>query len=607
MRLRLLALAVLLLPVAAQAQQPAANTFYAGPASGGAGPAGFRALVPADAAPLLANANTWTATQTINPPSGTLNQGVNVIQTGPSSVTSSGPTAFNNIAVTYTGGSSAAGSDAFGLLNSQSAAFRSNYSLGGSNLTGFLTNGLFAINNPQASTNAVVEISVLGSIYSNVSMNSNTTLEGLEGYVLCDTSCSTGFVVGTELDVGIAGSAAFRFGLYIDSFSNNQGATQDAAIGLIAQTVGFKNFALLSNLGGAFPIDPGGSLFSTNVTSPSTFTIGSILNFPTATVTGNILSFPNVAIAGSGAAVFGAGAASLPPAGELQVTGTSHGSASLITSANGASGLDYVNLTDSALGTSLVAGVYEASATFTRFGQTADDWGFVFATSASSNGLMVGSLTGKPLLLGTNNTLAAFINSSQQFSVGSSLSNTPASSVLFTISSQSGVASPSNNSAIGTIAQIVGANGNNAALELDTFANAGTPSNIVAGVVYGGTAASISATPSGAGAWALPGYAYDGSAIASGASLFMATTENWSSGHHGMSVQILATPNGSTTRAPVATYQAGVQIGAPTGGDEGSGTINVATAYYSNGTIGVSCNGTPTSSFAAVKGITTHC
>ena len=37
------------------------------------------------------------------------------------------------------------------------------------------------------------------------------------------------------------------------------------------------------------------------------------------------------------------------------------------------------------------------------------------------------------------------------------------------------------------------------------------------------------------------------------------------------------------------------------------GTLNVTTSYQANGTAGVSCTGTPTSSFASVNGIVTHC
>jgi hypothetical protein len=42
------------------------------------------------------------------------------------------------------------------------------------------------------------------------------------------------------------------------------------------------------------------------------------------------------------------------------------------------------------------------------------------------------------------------------------------------------------------------------------------------------------------------------------------------------------------------------------GGDEGAATVN-ETAYYAGGTAGVSCSGSPTSSFASVNGIVTHC
>lgn len=51
----------------------------------------------------------------------------------------------------------------------------------------------------------------------------------------------------------------------------------------------------------------------------------------------------------------------------------------------------------------------------------------------------------------------------------------------------------------------------------------------------------------------------------------------------------------------------GLAVGLPTGGVEGTTTINVQGAYYQNGTIGVTCSGSPTSSFASALGIVTHC
>ena len=55
------------------------------------------------------------------------------------------------------------------------------------------------------------------------------------------------------------------------------------------------------------------------------------------------------------------------------------------------------------------------------------------------------------------------------------------------------------------------------------------------------------------------------------------------------------------------TLKAGVMIGAPTGSTQGVGTLNVAGKYYANGTPGVTCSGIPTSLFAVVNGIVTHC
>jgi hypothetical protein len=52
----------------------------------------------------------------------------------------------------------------------------------------------------------------------------------------------------------------------------------------------------------------------------------------------------------------------------------------------------------------------------------------------------------------------------------------------------------------------------------------------------------------------------------------------------------------------------GWQIGnGVTGGDEGAGTLNLAGAYYQAGTVGVTCSGPPTASFASKLGIVTHC
>jgi hypothetical protein len=73
----------------------------------------------------------------------------------------------------------------------------------------------------------------------------------------------------------------------------------------------------------------------------------------------------------------------------------------------------------------------------------------------------------------------------------------------------------------------------------------------------------------------------------------------WGSGDTG---GYLLTNAGTT----VATWQNGLRLGAVTGGDPGNGGVN-AINYWSSGSVGVTCSGRPSASFASVKGIVTHC
>lgn len=68
---------------------------------------------------------------------------------------------------------------------------------------------------------------------------------------------------------------------------------------------------------------------------------------------------------------------------------------------------------------------------------------------------------------------------------------------------------------------------------------------------------------------------------------------------------LLFTANGN---ALVMTLTSGVQIGTPTGGDKGSGTINIGGLYYANGTAGVNCPaGVTAGTVVVTNGIVTHC
>jgi hypothetical protein len=156
---------------------------------------------------------------------------------------------------------------------------------------------------------------------------------------------------------------------------------------------------------------------------------------------------------------------------------------------------------------------------------------------------------------------------------------------LVTLTSQSGVASPTPQSAGGVInpmLQIVGNNTQFVGIELDSF---GSEGNTIVGMTMGGTAASPAATGTGAGMWNLNAGGYDGTAYSvSQASINMTATAAWTTSTHETKVMIQATPVGSTTKSLVATFQAGIQVGSPTGGDKGAGTLNAAGSVYSNGT-----------------------
>ena len=63
---------------------------------------------------------------------------------------------------------------------------------------------------------------------------------------------------------------------------------------------------------------------------------------------------------------------------------------------------------------------------------------------------------------------------------------------------------------------------------------------------------------------------------------------------------------GAQTRLLQLGALGGIVVGS-SGTDEGTGNLNITGTYYDAGTAGVTCSGTPTSSFAATGGIVTHC
>lgn len=105
----------------------------------------------------------------------------------------------------------------------------------------------------------------------------------------------------------------------------------------------------------------------------------------------------------------------------------------------------------------------------------------------------------------------------------------------------------------------------------------------------GGTVSAPVAAASGRSILQQAGWAYDGTAFNYQVYIEGVTGEAWSGTAHGAALNISTTPNGTTALKTTFRLQDGLQIfnrgTAPTGGDLGGGTINVASGYYVNGTL----------------------
>lgn len=213
----------------------------------------------------------------------------------------------------------------------------------------------------------------------------------------------------------------------------------------------------------------------------------------------------------------------------------------------------------------------------------------VYGGSGASSTLTLTSTSGagttdKIIFETASQHVAGFVNTSQQWMIGGSLSNTPGTSAVLSVSNQAGVPSPApflNSITSNPLIQLVADNTHSAGMELDSAANNGTT---IVGVATGGTIASPTATGNGTFIWNLNGVGYDGTSYGIGGGLHVETAQAWTPSAHGTLVYIAATAFGATSQTTVATFQVGVQVGAPTGGDKGAGTINVSSGIFLNGT-----------------------
>jgi hypothetical protein len=524
-------------------------------------------------------AHTYTDTQTINPPSGTLNPGLVINQTGPTSGSSVGPWSGNIINSTF-GATVTGSSDPFfdnGAWQTWVAAHRVNFTVGGPNLGGEPVGaGFYQL---IANTNAVGAsdgdfIGLAGEAWANATIT-NGAFHGVVGAAIigANSNIRTMNALFAEADILTGGVAGSRRGINIVSQGNTTATgPSDTAINISSSSVaaGFKNLIIIETVGGAIqPIQPTGDI----IKSDGAFTIANVLNLPSATVTGNIFNFNKLTVSGAGQLVAGGGTADANTGTMVNAAVPSGGVASLISQVDGAAGFNGFHTSSSPGLAGLFAVVPEPSSTFTIFGQVNANFAEIVSGGPSSNGMLLGTLTAFPLIFGTNNAEHARLTSGGFFNIGPAV----APDSLLTVNNNTGATVAAG---VANDLHLIAPNSSNGGVLSDVF----NGEAVFLGRASGGTLASKSVVGAGTSYVAFAGQTWDGAGYASNSVLEFQTINAQSGSDHSSKARLRLVPTGSTTLTDVMLWGPGVVIGSG-GVDQGAGTLNVTSNYYIGGTL----------------------
>lgn len=261
------------------------------------------------AAPLVSPAFTGSPTATaltINPASSTLNSGLTINQSGPTTGSTSGPLSFNTETISFGSTVTGSGSDSFGVGNAGVFGHRINFSIAGNNVGGGLVRGLGVVMPVNSTSSAFNDgVAIVASAIVNAALANTGTIEAMSANGIVSATGSvnrfTSFEAGTSIATG--GSAVNRAGFLISSGGNVNASTLDAALVVSAVTTPYSNFIQFSGPNGWFggsgihAVATTGNLFTTD----AAMTVANVFNFGSVTVTGNFWTLPNSSLTGAGA------------------------------------------------------------------------------------------------------------------------------------------------------------------------------------------------------------------------------------------------------------------------------------------------------------------
>jgi hypothetical protein len=564
-------------------------------------------------------------TISINPTVNSVNQGLVITQSSPTSGNSVGPLNYNNIQVTNTyhttGAALVDGVDGTYINAFKVDLFAHGTNLGTSSLAAIF--GHLHLTTSNIGSSGSDKIASLGFTYGNVVDSSAAGWSGMVGSVAVDVGGSSSEIEGGEFDVGIAtgASAAKRFGVGIGNYGAVQAtaSNKDAAIaifnfpdaaGITGSAAGaFQNLVLLSGQAGLQPLSNTADLFR----SDTAYTVANVFNFAgdcsgtdpcNLTVTGNILNFPNIVITGGGVVKSGAGAIFNNGTGyQVQANIASGGIAQMISQTNSTAGFSGFVAETSLQTNTLSAVAIEPNFSATIFGLTGGNYVDVLAQGSANNGLLFGTTSNTPVTFGTNGTYAGRVDAAQNWLLGPNTTVTPG--VRLSVNNNT-LAMP-NSGLTGTTMQIGGAV--NTINRLVMNAVGSNPVNVIDFISSHGTFSSPTATQAGdtMGAFGAFGYGTTGYGLLGGSNIQFIANQTWTDTAQGTYFTFGTTPNGTVGIVTALTIQASGGVSVGTAADPGINSIAAAN-YFAGSTAGVTCGaGLSATTARTVKGIVTAC